>query len=59
MKLTVDHDSHGKIVVRDESGDVKVRVSRYCNPAALAQAVAQAEAIGEIDWENSQVAKPD
>jgi len=58
MKLTIDKNRH-EIVARDEDGNVKARASRTCNPAALAQLVSEAESLGTIDWENSQVAKPE
>jgi hypothetical protein len=59
MILTIDINCHNDIVARDDNGNVKALASRYCNPAALAQVVCEAEMIGTIDWENSQVAKPE
>ena len=59
MKITIDSNAHGDIVARDESGNVVATRKTYCNPAALAQVILDAERLGEIDWDNSQVAKPD
>jgi len=56
-KITIDNAGYD-IVARDEGGQVVARRKTYCNPAALAQIILDAEMIGEIDWENSQVAKP-
>jgi len=57
---TVTIDTHrSDIVVRDSEGTRLQRFSTYCNPAALQQAILWAESHGEIDWKNSQVAKPD
>lgn len=58
MKLTIDRGFYS-IVVRDENGLVLAERKTTCNPAALSQAISDAEAIGEIDWENSQYAKPE
>jgi hypothetical protein len=56
--ITIDNDSHGNLVARDESGNVLARRKRYCNPSSIHQIIADAEAIGTIDWAASQVAKP-
>lgn len=56
-KITIDNAGYD-IVARDEGGQVVARRKTYCNPAALAQIILDAEMIGEIDWENSRVAKP-
>jgi hypothetical protein len=58
MTLTI-HTQGYDIVARDESGTVVARRKTYCNPAALAQLIYDAERLGEIDWENSEVAKPE
>ena len=57
--LTIDLDSRGDIAVRDEQGNTLSTHRRYCNPAALSQAVCDAEMRGTIDWTNSQVARPE
>ena len=59
MKLTIDHDIRtGHIVVHDEDGNEVSRRRTTCNPAAMAQAICDAERIGDIDWPNSQCARP-
>lgn len=58
MKITIDQIGL-KIIARDESGKILESVSRYCNPAALAQIILAAETLGEIDWESSRVARPE
>lgn len=57
-KLTIDTDCHGNLVARDEAGSVLARRKRYCNPAAIHQIILDAEMLGEIDWQESQVAQP-
>lgn len=58
MTLTID--THGyDLVARDEQGNVLARRKTNCNPAALRQLILDAEQLGTIDWENSQVANPD
>lgn len=56
--ITIDTDSHGNIVARDENGTVLARRRRANNPAAIHQIIADAEAIGTIDWAASQVSNP-
>jgi hypothetical protein len=59
MKLTIDKLGH-LIVARDESGNVIARENPYCNPSALAQVILSARMTGgEIDWNESQIAKPE
>jgi hypothetical protein len=58
MKITIDTIGH-KLVARDEVGTVLASRSDYCNPAALAQIICDAEMFGEIDWQASQVAAPE
>jgi hypothetical protein len=59
MKLTIDKLGH-LIVARDESGNVIARENPYCNPSALAQVILSARMTGgEIDWDESQIAKPE
>lgn len=54
MKLTIDHNSHGDIVARDESGKILATRKRNCNPAALRQIILDVEMLGaEIDWPNA------
>ena len=59
---TVTIESTGRAVIALDSEDgacVGFR-KRYCNPAALAQLVADVEGDGyTIDWVNSTVAKPE
>lgn len=59
MKLTIDKTGYD-LVARDEAGAVKARRKTSYNPAALRQLIMDVELIpgAEIDWENSQVAKP-
>ena len=58
MKLTIDQQGY-KIIARDETGKIVASRSRSNNPAALAQIIYDAETLGEIDWSNSPVAKPE
>jgi hypothetical protein len=59
MKLTIDKLGHF-IVARDESGDVIAWENPYCNPSALAKVIHSALMTGgEIDWDESQIAKPE
>jgi hypothetical protein len=59
MKLTIDTDCIGDLIARDEQGRVLARRRRNCNPAAFHQIISDAECLGEIDWDNSRVAKPE
>lgn len=59
MKLTIDKNGYN-LVARDEQGNVHATRKTNCNPAALRQIILDVEMLGaEIDWDNSQVAKPD
>ena len=57
MKYTIDQGWYA-INVRDEDGNIVRSRKTNCNPAAFAQAISDAEGLGEIDWENSQYKKP-
>lgn len=57
MKITIDK-IRNRLVARDEAGNILAERKTYCNPSALSQIVLDAERIGEIDWESSQVSRP-
>ena len=57
MKITIDK-IRNRLVARGEAGNILAERKTYCNPAALSQIVLDAERIGKIDWENSQVSRP-
>jgi hypothetical protein len=59
MKLTIDELGHF-IVARDEGGEIIAHENPYCNPSALAKVIHSALMTGgEIDWDESQIAKPE
>lgn len=57
MKLTIDKRGYN-LFARNEAGKIVATQKTSCNPSALRQIIMAAEMIGEIDWENSQVAQP-
>lgn len=58
MKITI-HSEGYRIVARDEKGTLLATRRTACNPTALRQLMSDAESLGEIDWGNSPVARPE
>lgn len=58
--VTIESTGRAVIALDAEDGACVGFRKKYCNPAALAQLIAEVEGDGYvIDWENSTVAKPE